>query len=89
MQSTETPTIVTNRLSLISLSKDNLRAMIEKDYEKASQIGGFSVPEDYSVPPFRAERRLGMIEEDPGQWLGPRKVVHCGCDGFPAKEGSS
>ena len=71
MRDIKIPSIDTVRLSLVSMSMEFLRLMIERDYEAAGKMGGFSISDDYSLPIFRTERRLGMIEKvsDQHPWM--------------------
>ena len=56
MRDMEIPSIDTERLSLVSMSMEFLRLMIERDYEAAGKMGGFSISDDYSLPIFRTPK---------------------------------
>lgn len=68
----EVPSILTDRLELVSLSIECLRAMFAADIARAQASGGFRVPRDCSLlgrP--HLERRVAMIIADAAQhpWM--------------------
>lgn len=68
----EAPPILTDRLVLVSLTLECLRAMFAGDVARAQASGGFRVPRDCSLlgrP--HLERRAAMIAADPAQhpWM--------------------
>jgi ribosomal-protein-alanine N-acetyltransferase len=68
----EIPAIQTNRLRLISLSRDCLLAMLKGDYKAAGAFCEFTVSPDSSLLRHSSiQRRLAMIEKDPEQhpWM--------------------
>jgi [ribosomal protein S5]-alanine N-acetyltransferase len=71
------PTIVSNRLRLVSLTVECLRALSERDARRARLSCGFAIPERCSLlgKPHLG-RRLAMIAKDPEQhpWMD-RAVV--------------
>jgi RimJ/RimL family protein N-acetyltransferase len=72
--------ILTDRLQLISLTSECLRALFNGDYVGAGVYGGFIVSSECSLLRHSSiQRRLGMIEKDPGQhpWMYRAIVRKC------------
>lgn len=68
----EVPSILTDRLELVSLTIECLRAMFAGDIARAQASGGFRVPRDCSLlGRSHLERRAAMIAADPAQhpWM--------------------
>jgi [ribosomal protein S5]-alanine N-acetyltransferase len=64
--------ILTNRLKLISLTTECLRAFLNGEYLQAGNAGGFKVTSDCQLLTHSSmQRRLDMIERDPEQhpWM--------------------
>ncbi|MBN1934241.1 MAG: GNAT family N-acetyltransferase [Anaerolineae bacterium] len=77
------------RLDLISMGPALLEALLKGDLTRASQIGGFQMPDDLAIGERTIQRRLQQIRADPAvqPWLLRAIVIRasrtmCGRIGF-------